>query len=72
MKLKSPQKNPQKQGRILGGGGSGWPEYTYTPVIIMILDSTHAAKAVETVKIVFWSLTLVISPLVLFLNFIYV
>ena len=28
MKLKWPQKNPQKQGRILEGGGkvSGWPE----------------------------------------------
>ena len=29
MKLKWPQKNPQKQGRILEGGEefSGWPEY---------------------------------------------
>ena len=30
MKFKLPQKNPQKQGRTLEGGGknfSGWPEY---------------------------------------------
>ena len=52
MKLKWPQKNPQKQGRILEGGGefSGWPEYVplCKGIISIIWLSTLEATATTT------------------------